>query len=63
MNIFGVAHYVVAMLKRFVPRMKSVSRCERFGAVHRILPCSGFHFEGTHLFLEGSGGERQDSRV
>lgn len=31
-NILGVAHYVVELLKRVVPRMKSVSRYKRVDA-------------------------------
>jgi len=38
MSMLGVAHYVVEILTRAVPRMESVSRCERVGAGHKIFP-------------------------
>lgn len=39
----GVAHYVVEMLKRVVPRIKSFSRCAHVEAVYRMFPCKSFH--------------------
>jgi hypothetical protein len=42
-NRFGVARYVVEILKRWVPRMKSVSRCEHVEAVYGMFPCKSFH--------------------
>lgn len=45
-NILGVVHYVVEMLKRIVPRTKSVSRYERVDAsvkaMHKTFPCKSF---------------------
>lgn len=42
-NRLGMAHYVVEMLKRVVPRMKSFSRCAHVEAVYKMFPCKSFH--------------------